>query len=126
MKQCTATRANGQRCKAQVLTEGDLCFIHNPANQDRIDEARRRGGKNKGNTTRAQKRMPREVREIVAIVEAAMGGVLQSRITPSQAHAVASLAGAWVRLHEIGELTQRLEELERRAEAQPQPRANWR
>ncbi len=111
MKQCTATRANGQRCKAQVLTDGELCFIHNPANQDRIAQARRKGGKNKGTAARAQKRMPREVREIVAIVEAAMGGVLQVKISPSQAHAVASLAGAWVRLHEIGELALELEEI---------------
>ncbi len=124
MKQCTATRSNGQRCKAQVLTEGDLCFIHNPANQDRIDEARRKGGKNKSNTTRAQKRMPREVRDIVQIVEAAMGGVLQGKITPSQGHATASLVGAWVKLRETGELEQRLAELEERA-AQQGGKRQW-
>ncbi len=111
MRQCTATRANGQRCKAQVLTEGDLCFIHNPANQGRIEEARRKGGKNKGTSARAQKRMPKEVKDIIQVVEAAMGGVLSAKITPPQAQAVASLAGAWVRLHEIGELALELEEI---------------
>ncbi len=125
MKQCTATRANGQRCKAQVLTDGELCFIHNPANQDRIAQARRKGGKNKGNTVRAAKAMPKEVVEMVKVVEASLAGVLQGGITPSQGHAAASLVGMWVRLREIGEMQQRLEEIEARLDT-AQPRANWR
>jgi hypothetical protein len=60
--------------------------------------------------------MPREVRDIVEIVEAAMGAVLKSTVTPSQGHAVASLASCWVRLHELGEFAQRLEALEAAAD----------
>jgi hypothetical protein len=74
--------------------------------------ARSKGGTGRSNAARIQKRLPREVRDIVEIVEAAMGGVLKSSITPSQGHALASLAGAWVRLHELGEFGQRLDALE--------------
>jgi hypothetical protein len=78
--------------------------------------ARRKGGTGRSTAARIQKRMPREVRDIVEIVEAAMGAVLTSKVTPSQGHAVASLAGAWVRLHELGEFTTRLDALEAAAD----------
>lgn len=119
MNQCTATRVDGSPCQANALPGRDRCWAHAADTRAKASAARKAGGHGKSNTARAQKRMPREVRDIVAIVEAAMGGVLQNRIKPSQAHAVASLAGAWVRLHEHGELEQRLAELEERA-AQPQ------
>ncbi len=108
---CSAIRSNGEPCKANARPGGALCWAHDPELRAKATQARKAGGHGKSNTARAQKRMPREVRDIVAIVEAAMGGVLQGKITPSQAHATASLAGAWVRLHEIGELTLEVQEI---------------
>ncbi len=115
MIQCEVVRANGERCKAVALPKRSQCFAHDPENQALATEARRKGGAGRSNAARIQKRLPREVRDIVEIVEAAMGGVLKSTITPSQGHALASLAGAWVRLHELGEMDARLEALEQAA-----------
>ncbi len=116
---CTATRADGTPCKGRALPGRSLCWAHSPDHQAKAVEARRKGGSNRSNASRAKKHMSREVRDIVQIVEAAMGGVLQSKITPPQAQAVASLAGAWVKLHELGEMESRLRDLEERAAAQP-------
>ncbi len=116
MRQCATTRADGSPCRAQALPDRTLCWAHSPEHQAKAAEARRRGGANRSNVKRVQKRMPREVRDIVEIVEAAMGAVLKSTVTPSQGHALASLASVWVRLHELGEFTQRLDALEAAAD----------
>ncbi len=118
---CSSTRRDGTPCRATPTASG-RCFAHDAALQESTSNGRRRGGQNKSNARRAAKRMPRELRDIVDIVEAAMGAVLQSKVSPSQGHAVASLAGAWVRLHELGEVQQRLEALEQAAES----RKGWR
>ncbi len=112
MIQCSATRTNGERCRATALPKRSQCFAHDPANKELAMAARRKGGANRSTARRVQKRMPREMSDIVEIIEAALGAVLTSKVTPSQGHAVASLVGAWVRLHELGEFTQRLDALE--------------
>jgi len=116
MIQCAATRADGSPCKARALPDRTLCWAHAPDHQARAAEARRKGGTNRSTARRVQKRMPREVYDIVLLVEGAMGAVLKSTVTPSQGHAVASLASCWVRLHELGEFAQRLEALEAAAD----------
>jgi len=45
-----------------------------------------------------------------------MAGVYKGTLMPQQGSALASLAGAWVKLHEHGEIQTRLAELEARAE----------
>ncbi len=112
MIQCEATRTNGERCRATALPKRSQCFAHDPDNRELAMAARSKGGTGRSNAARIQKRLPREVRDIVMIVEQAMGGVLNTSVTPSQGHALASLAGAWVRLHELGEMDARLEALE--------------
>jgi hypothetical protein len=99
-----------------MALDSGLCFAHDPDNRERATAARRKGGANRSTARRVQKRMPREVYDIVLLVEGAMGAVLKSTVTPSQGHAVASLASCWVRLHELGEFTQRLEALEAAAD----------
>jgi hypothetical protein len=54
-------------------------------------------------------------------VEAGLAGVYKGTLTPQQGSAIASLAGAWVRLHEHGEMDAWLEALEQAA----QTRKGW-
>jgi hypothetical protein len=42
--------------------------------------------------------------QVLKFVEAGLAGVYKGTLTPQQGSAIASLAGAWVRLHEHGEL----------------------
>ncbi len=99
-----------------ALPERTHCFAHDEANRQRANEARRRGGHGKANTARARKRMGAELQDIVKMVEAALGGVYKGSLTPQQGSAIASLAGAWVRIHELGEVEQRIADLEARLE----------
>jgi len=52
--------------------------------------------------------------QILQLIEAGLAGVYKGQITPGQGQALASLAGAWVRLHEHGELMLEVEELKER------------
>ena len=123
MRQCTAIRANGQRCKAQVLTEGDLCFIHNPANQDRIDEARRKGGKGKGTAARVGKSLPRELRNLANKLIDAIDEVHEGKLDHKRLTAMAAGARAVVKLYEVGELAVEVQELKASLEGSNQWRA---
>ncbi len=95
-----------------------LCWAHDPLLKVRAEEARKIGGRNSSNVSRASKRLPKDMKDVQAIllelirdVHVAEGMSLQDK-----AVGVSRLAGTYVRVHETGELVQRLEELERRAE----------
>ena len=59
--------------------------------------------------------------QVLKFVEAGLAGVYKGTLTPQQGSAIASLAGAWVRLHEHGEMDAWLEALEQAA----QTRKGW-
>ncbi len=112
---CLATKSNGRPCQAPPSASG-YCFAHDPQLRAKTAEARKQGGRNSSNTARARKRMGAELQDIVKMVEAALGGVYKGSLTPQQGSALASLAGAWLRLHEMAEVEGRIEELEARLE----------
>ncbi len=116
---CLATKPNGNPCQAPPSASG-YCFAHDPQLRAKTAEARKQGGRNSSNTARARKRMGAELQDIVKMVEAALGGVYKGSLTPQQGQSIASLAGAWVRLHELAEVEARLEDLEQRLEQRPQ------
>ena len=41
---CTARNAAGERCGARPLRGGELCFVHEPANAEEAEAARKLGG----------------------------------------------------------------------------------
>ncbi len=125
MSYCTATRRNGEPCRAQALPERRLCWAHDPEMRQKADAARRRGGENKANAVRARKKMGADLHDISKMIEAALAGVYKGTMTPQQGQSIASLAGAWVRLHDAGEVQARIEELEARLEQRPGA-AGWR
>ncbi len=116
---CLATKPNGNPCQAPPSASG-YCFAHDPQLRAKTAEARKQGGRNSSNTARARKRMGADLCDIVKMVEAALGGVYKGSLTPQQGSAIASLAGAWVRIHDAGEVEQRIADLEARLEQRPQ------
>lgn len=116
MTQCVAIRTNGERCRAHALPNRPQCFAHDPENRERATAARRKGGENSSNPARAARRIPKDMRELVSSLMAAIAEVHNGELDPKRLSAMASGAGAIVRVHEAGELEQRLEELEARAE----------
>ena len=119
MNQCSAIRANGDRCRATALPNRPQCFAHDPENRERATAARRKGGTNRSTPARASRRIPKDMRDLASRLMEAISQVHGGELDPKRLTAMASGAGAVVRLHEVGEIEQRLEALEARAEAGP-------
>ncbi len=117
MTRCSATRANGDQCRAQALPGHELCWAHDPSHRAKAAEARKAGGKNSSRAARIEARTATGVKDISRILESAMGRVYSGTMKPAQGAALASMAGAWIKLREVGEVDERLAELERRLEA---------
>ncbi len=112
MRQCATTRADGSPCQARALPDRTLCWAHHPDHQARAAQARKRGGSNRSNLTRADARMPRNLKTLGERILAAFDRVETGELDPARAHAMARLVAAYVQLHQVGELEGRLEALE--------------
>ncbi len=123
MNRCTAIRSNGERCKGQPLAGGERCFIHDPDTQERVDEARRLGGKNKSTAARAAKNLPRELRGLAAKLIDAIDEVHEGKLDHKRLTAMAAGASAVVKLYEVGELAVEVQELRASLEGNGQWRA---
>lgn len=111
-KQCAGTRKDGTRCTARVMGAGDFCFAHHPDRADQRAAARRKGGQGRATRARAAKLLPSHMRPVLGAVFAALREVRSGTITPAQAAAIASLAGAAVKVYQVGLLEERLADLE--------------
>lgn len=116
---CQATTKRGRPCQAPAGPDG-YCFWHSPARAAERAQARRKGG---------QARHGRAVRHItedtpptalqtpedaLTVLEHALGVALALEPSHAQVRALTSLALAALRVHEAGELEQRLAALEAR------------
>ncbi len=120
--QCESTRRDGGRCKAPALPNRPFCFAHDPALQERRQEARKRGGKNRADIVRLRGLAPPRLLPIFDTLEAALREVHAGDITPQQATAMAALARALTALLTAGEIEQRLRDLETAAAQQSSDR----
>ena len=110
--QCTATRRDGQPCAARALPGHSRCWGHDPdlAEQRRLKSAA--GGHNKATSKRLGKRMPATLRPVLDTLYGALAGLEEGTTDPKTATAMASVAGAIMRLYEGSEMESRLAVLE--------------
>jgi hypothetical protein len=108
---CTATRRNGRPCAAQALPGKSHCFAHDPSLADKRQAAYIAGGHGKSNASRAHKRLPADLRDVLTKLLTALDEV-HGEIDPRTAAAMASLAGAINRIYADSELEQRIAALE--------------
>ena len=106
-QRCPAVRKDGQPCTAQPRADG-FCIGHSPDAQ----EARRKGGIGSSRAARAGKLLPARLRPVVTALEDALREVHDGDLDPRVATAMASLAGALVKVYQAGELEERLRDLE--------------
>ncbi len=118
MNQCDATRANGERCRANALPGRPQCFAHDPDNRALRDKARRAGGHNSSTVARAVKHLPPHFATIATQLLEAITEVHEGKLSPQRLTAMSAGASAVVRIFEVGEFETRLAQLEERA-AQP-------
>lgn len=108
---CPAVRRDGQPCRARPGTD-EFCIGHTPS----AAEARRKGGLATSKAARASKLMPSRLRPVAALLENALEEVYSGSLEPRKATAMASIAGALVRVMTSGELEERVRALEGRTE----------
>ncbi len=112
---CAATRRDGQPCAAPAQAGSRWCFTHDPAKDAERRAAREKGGQNKATAIRAEHLpLPNYLKPVLGAVLAAIRDVRAGTLTPAQASAIASLAGAAVRVVSAGQLEERLQALEER------------
>lgn len=119
--QCTSTRRDGGRCNAPALPNRPYCFAHDPELQERRQEARKRGGKNRAGIVRLRGLVPPRLLPVYDLLEQALSEVHRGDINPQQATAMAALSRAMVSVLTAGELEERVRQLEQAAE-QPMER----
>ena len=112
MTTCTAVTKSGQPCPNLATGDDDKCFSHSPRHAAARAAGSRKGGHNRANVERISKRLPRELRDVLDRLLAAVPAVEDGTLTPSQAQALSSLAGAIMRLYEGCELEARIKKLE--------------
>jgi len=111
-KQCAATRKDGTPCTAPAMGEAVYCFAHDPARAEERREARQRGGVNRARSARIERLVPNTLRPVVALLLDALDEVHRGTLTPPQAAAMASLAGAVVKVYTTGVMEERIAALE--------------
>lgn len=112
---CGARRRDGSPCRAPAGEDG-YCFGHTPRLARERERGQSAGGRGRSSGNRLRKAVPSDLQSVlerlIGALERTEDGVLEARV----AQAMASLAGAIVRVYEVGELATRVEQLERRGE----------
>jgi hypothetical protein len=112
---CESAKKDGTPCHAVAANGGGrFCLGHDPALAERRAQARREGGRNKSRATRAKKFLPNNLRPIAALLERAFEETYTGALDYRRASALASLAGALVRLYQAGEFEERMSRIEER------------
>ncbi len=119
---CRGTRRDGSPCRAQGLLDG-WCFAHHPDRTAERRAAREKGGRGKATAVRAEKLVPAVLRPVLDTLLAAVGEVKAGTLTTQQAGALSSLAGAIVKVYQVGTLEERLTALEAAQQATETRRA---
>jgi hypothetical protein len=133
-RRCTATRLDGEPCKAQALPGGDRCLFHDPQRREQVDLARRAGGisSRRGPTT-----LPPDTADLplatVADVSAALAQTInlvrRGQLDAKTANSAGYLLNVLLRALEgdalerqIEEMRQEMEALHRHDQGIPSPR----
>jgi hypothetical protein len=111
-KQCSGHRRDGQPCTAPVLGAGGFCFAHDPAKATARQQARQRGGRNRGALVRLRVLCPPRLVPVFDHLEQALSEVHAGTLKPGQAIAMAALARAMVAVLQAGELEERVRRVE--------------
>jgi len=109
---CTGTRKDGAACAAYALPGGAFCLAHDPARAAALRAARARGGRGKANAARAGKLVPASLRPILDGLYAVFAEVRAGTLEPRTGTALGSIAGAIVKVHQVGTLEERIAALE--------------
>jgi hypothetical protein len=115
--QCTEHNKSGAPCSAQAWRD-NLCRWHHPDLEAQRAEERRKGGTARSNAARARKALAgtiRDMTDVKARLMVALAKVEAGELESGPANAMANLARAIATIVQVGELEDRIRELESRA-----------
>ncbi len=108
---CHATRKDGQPCQAPAVSEG-FCFGHSPALAEKARQARTQGGRNKALAVRLRRLIPPRLAPVFDTLETVLDELHSGKLDPRIGSGMAAIAGAMCRLLAVGELEERVRQLE--------------
>src|SRR3954447_11631971 len=114
---CQGTRRDGSPCQAAGLLDG-WCWAHHPDRAAERQAAREKGGRAKSAAARAEKLVPAVLRPVLDTLLTSIEEVKAGTLDPRVAGALSSLAGAVIRVYQVGTLEERIGALEAAQEAQ--------
>ena len=109
---CAAIKKGGDPGQARPVA-GKFCIGHRPGAGD----ARSLGGSASSRVNRARKLLPSRIQPIAESMERALIEVHSGDITPAQGTAMASIAGALLKLLQLVEFEERIKKLEEESES---------
>ena len=117
MARCTATATTGGQCKAYATSGSEFCFWHDPSQGHERAKARKRGGERRrtphvGDPYSLPQRID-TIAEANKILDYCLAEVLPMENSIARARVLLSIHESYVKAIEIGELEQRLHELEK-------------
>jgi hypothetical protein len=113
--QCPIPTKSGKPCKGRVWRDG-VCRFHHPDTEAEREAGRRKGGHNKSNAARAERRMIlAKPYDVHVVLGTSLRAVFDGDMDPGTAAALATLGRATLLAIEKSDLEKRIAELERRA-----------
>lgn len=116
---CRGIRSDGQPCSSPIIAESGYCFAHDPDKIEEATKARRRGGHASSAVSRTRRLAPASLRDVYSTLEAALAEVHDGELSPARASAMASLARAMAHILTVGELEERVRNIEQSLEDVP-------
>ena len=114
---CEATKANGEPCGAFAVRGSRFCFAHCPERAQERRAAQSRGGRARHRRVlqdgdQADPVHLETVADVVAVLESALGELVSLEPSVAKARAVGYLCGQALAAFQVGEIENRLAELE--------------
>ncbi len=111
---CAHIMDSGEHCRAAPLRGKRYCAMHDPDYQEIMDLARSRGGKRQIATpVEGFKAGPiKDTDQLRKTLEKGINALIDGRLHPRQATALASLCNCLLKTLELSDLTERLETVE--------------
>ena len=125
-RQCEHVKPDGERCRAAAMHGSAYCFFHDPEQADKRRGAQQAGGRERCRpmliASPAGEEAPLErVQDVAELLSDTIHQVRRGDLEPRVANAVGYLAGTLLKALQAGELEERVEQLERLLDHQPEP-----
>ena len=112
---CRAKKPDGSSCQAAALPGSDFCFFHDPDRADERQAARSFGGsRNRMKTldAAAPDIKIESCQDVVRLISETINQVRKGDIDPRIANAIGYLSNVLIKAAEMGDLEDRIEDLE--------------